>query len=244
MTIVPFIDPDELAATLSGAALGWVALALVVGQLPVLTETLSTQGASTRRLAVGPLIALQSAIGFVKLAVPSTAARMAMIQGAGMQQGVAQNSAILRAQEMAQARDAYMQGTGQMRGMDAQTAQQQAALNMQAQGMNMQSNMANVSNQMNNRQWLAGLQQQYMGGVLGYDQAQMQAAQQAAALRQQAAQQAEASRNQMLGTILSTGGAILGGAIGGPPGAATGGAIGKGISTVGSPSSSLAARTA
>lgn len=88
------IDPDELAATLSGAALGWVALALVVGQLPVLTETLSTQGASTRRLAVGPLIALQSAIGFVKLAVPSTAARVAMIMRYFQKQGVPPAEAI------------------------------------------------------------------------------------------------------------------------------------------------------
>jgi uncharacterized protein (TIRG00374 family) len=82
------VDPDELVATLSGAALGWVALALVVGQLPVLTETLSTQGASTRRLAVGPLVALQLAIGFVKLAVPSTAGRMAMIVRYFQKQGV------------------------------------------------------------------------------------------------------------------------------------------------------------
>jgi len=71
-----------------------VALALVVGQLPVLTETLSTQGASTRRLAVGPLIALQSAIGFVKLAVPSTAARMAMIMRYFQKQGVPPAEAI------------------------------------------------------------------------------------------------------------------------------------------------------
>ena len=82
------VDPDELVATLSGAALGWVALALVVGQLPVLTETVSTQGASTRRLAVGPLVALQAAIGFVKLAIPSTAARMAMIVRYFQKQGV------------------------------------------------------------------------------------------------------------------------------------------------------------
>lgn len=82
------VDPDELVATLSGAALGWVALALAVGQLPVLTESAATQGASTRRLAVGPLVALQAAIGFVKLAIPSTAARMAMILRYFQKQGV------------------------------------------------------------------------------------------------------------------------------------------------------------
>jgi uncharacterized protein (TIRG00374 family) len=88
ITLLGGVDPDELVAMLSGAALGWVALALVVGQLPVLTETVSTQGASTRRLAVGPLVALQSAIGFVKLAVPSTAGRMAMIVRYFQKQGV------------------------------------------------------------------------------------------------------------------------------------------------------------
>lgn len=94
ITLLGGVDPDELAATLSGAAFGWVALALVVGQLPVLSETMSTQGASTRRLAVGPLVALQSAIGFVKLAVPSTAARMATVVRYFQKQGVPPAEAI------------------------------------------------------------------------------------------------------------------------------------------------------
>jgi uncharacterized protein (TIRG00374 family) len=82
------IDPDQLGETLSGAAPGWVLLGLVVGQLPVLSETASTQGASVRRLAVGPLVALQVAIGFVKLAVPSTAARLATVVRYFQKQGV------------------------------------------------------------------------------------------------------------------------------------------------------------
>ncbi|MFN7151235.1 MAG: hypothetical protein ACK4V6_17380, partial [Microthrixaceae bacterium] len=57
------VDVDELVDTLSGASWQWVVAALVVGQVPVVSETLSTQGASVRRLALGPLAALQVAIG-------------------------------------------------------------------------------------------------------------------------------------------------------------------------------------
>lgn len=82
------VDVDELVDTLAGASWPWVAAALVVGQVPVVSETLSTQGASVRRLALGPLVALQVAIGFVKLAIPSSAARMGMVLRYFQKQGV------------------------------------------------------------------------------------------------------------------------------------------------------------
>lgn len=82
------IDLGQLGETLSSAVLGWVLIGLLLGQLPVLSETASTQGASVRRLALGPLVALQSAIGFVKLAVPSTAARVATVVRYFQKQGV------------------------------------------------------------------------------------------------------------------------------------------------------------
>jgi uncharacterized membrane protein YbhN (UPF0104 family) len=82
------VDVDELVHTLAGASWPWVAAALVVGQLPVVSETLSTQGASVRRLALGPLVALQLAIAFVKLAIPSSAARMGMVLRYFQKQGV------------------------------------------------------------------------------------------------------------------------------------------------------------
>jgi uncharacterized membrane protein YbhN (UPF0104 family) len=82
------VDVDELIDTLAGASLPWVVTALVVGQTPFITETLSTQGASVRRLALGPLVALQVAIAFVKLAIPSSAARMGMVLRYFQKQGV------------------------------------------------------------------------------------------------------------------------------------------------------------
>lgn len=82
------VDVDELISTLSGASWPWVLAALIVGQTTVMSETVSTQGASARRLAAGPLVALQVAIGFVKLAVPSSAARMGMVLRYFQKQGV------------------------------------------------------------------------------------------------------------------------------------------------------------
>jgi glycosyltransferase 2 family protein len=82
------IDLDQLVTTLASASWGWVLLALLVGELPYLSETVSTQGASIRQLAAGPLVALQVAIGYVKLAVPSTAARVGMVMRYFQKQGI------------------------------------------------------------------------------------------------------------------------------------------------------------
>ena len=66
----------------------------MLAQLTYLTQAVSTQGASPRMLPAGPLIALQSAISFVNLAVPSTAARVAMIIRFFERQGVNATSAV------------------------------------------------------------------------------------------------------------------------------------------------------
>ena len=79
VTMLSGVDLDELVDTLSGAIWGWVVLGLVLGQITIGSETVSVQGASPRRLSLGPLAVLQAAISFVKLAVPSTAARLAMV---------------------------------------------------------------------------------------------------------------------------------------------------------------------
>jgi uncharacterized protein (TIRG00374 family) len=72
------IDLDDLVDELRHAS--WIAVigAFVVAQAPRLTQTLSTQGAAPRPLPMWPVYRLQLAQGYVGLAVPSSAARIAM----------------------------------------------------------------------------------------------------------------------------------------------------------------------
>lgn len=72
------LDLEELAAELRDAAWGLAGLAFVVGQLPRCTQAVSTLGAAPRPLPVRPVYLLQLAQGYVGLAVPSSAARVAM----------------------------------------------------------------------------------------------------------------------------------------------------------------------
>jgi len=56
----------------------WLALALVLAQTPRVPAAISTMGAIENPLPFGPLLALQFAICYVNLAIPSTAARVAV----------------------------------------------------------------------------------------------------------------------------------------------------------------------
>ena len=56
----------------------WLAFALVLAQLPRIPSAVSTMGSINRPLPLGPLTALQFAICYVNLAIPSTAARVAV----------------------------------------------------------------------------------------------------------------------------------------------------------------------
>jgi uncharacterized membrane protein YbhN (UPF0104 family) len=71
----------------------WVALAVVVAQLARATGALSTMGASTYPLPPGPTTAMQFAISYINLAIPSTAARVAVnvryLQRVGVPSGAA-----------------------------------------------------------------------------------------------------------------------------------------------------------
>lgn len=69
---------DEIIDTLSGSDPVWLAAALVVAQLPYLSQAVATRGACPRSLPFGPVAVLQMAIAFVALAVPSTAGRLAL----------------------------------------------------------------------------------------------------------------------------------------------------------------------
>jgi uncharacterized membrane protein YbhN (UPF0104 family)/tRNA A-37 threonylcarbamoyl transferase component Bud32 len=69
---------DAIVEELSGAEWPWVVLALVISPTVQVAEAFSTLGASLRPLRFGPVLLLQFAIRFIALAVPSSAARIAL----------------------------------------------------------------------------------------------------------------------------------------------------------------------
>ena len=69
---------STLTSELSNADSGWIWLALLVSPLVQVAEAFSTIGACPRPLRLGPVIGLQFAIRFIALAVPSSAARVAL----------------------------------------------------------------------------------------------------------------------------------------------------------------------
>jgi uncharacterized membrane protein YbhN (UPF0104 family) len=72
------IDWDELSSDLKDASWGWIAFGFVVAQLPRLTQAVSTLGSVPARLPYGPVYAMQLATGYMNLALPSYAARLAV----------------------------------------------------------------------------------------------------------------------------------------------------------------------
>jgi uncharacterized membrane protein YbhN (UPF0104 family) len=69
---------DAIVEELSGAEWPWVVLALAISPTVQVAEAFSTLGASLRPLRFGPVLLLQFAIRFIALAVPSSAARIAL----------------------------------------------------------------------------------------------------------------------------------------------------------------------
>jgi glycosyltransferase 2 family protein len=72
------IDLDTFLDDLRDADWWWLAFALLLAQLPRIPSAVSTLGAIERPLPLGPLTTLQFAICYVNLAIPSTAARVAI----------------------------------------------------------------------------------------------------------------------------------------------------------------------
>jgi uncharacterized membrane protein YbhN (UPF0104 family) len=72
------VGVDTIVQELSGADWPWVILALVISPSVQIAETFSTLGASLHPLRFGPVLLLQFAIRFIALAVPSSAARIAL----------------------------------------------------------------------------------------------------------------------------------------------------------------------
>ena len=72
------IDLETFVDALGDASWWWLAFALVLAQIPRIPAAVSTLGATRQPLPLGPLTTLQFAITYVNLAIPSTAARVAI----------------------------------------------------------------------------------------------------------------------------------------------------------------------
>src|SRR5690606_8594208 len=67
------IDLDELGRELAAASPFMILAAVLLAQTPFFSQAVSTVGACPRPIPYGPVAVLQFAVGFVALAVPSTA---------------------------------------------------------------------------------------------------------------------------------------------------------------------------
>jgi len=88
------VSIPELVQVLKAASLGVALLAVVVGQTPFFTQAVATRGACPRPIAYGPVALLQLSIGFMALAVPSTAGRLALDIRFFQRQGISAASAV------------------------------------------------------------------------------------------------------------------------------------------------------
>jgi uncharacterized protein (TIRG00374 family) len=88
------VDRAELADALSAASVPLLIVALLWGQLPRFAQAESTRGACPRPIAYGPVALLQFAITFVNLAIPSSAARVAVNVRFFERQGIPPASAV------------------------------------------------------------------------------------------------------------------------------------------------------
>jgi len=92
--VVSGIDFDELRVSLGDATWWIIAIGFVVAQTPRFTQALSTLGASPIPLPLGPVYALQLAASYVNLAIPSSAARIAVNVRFFQRHGLATGSAL------------------------------------------------------------------------------------------------------------------------------------------------------
>jgi uncharacterized membrane protein YbhN (UPF0104 family) len=79
ISAVTKVDTQELRETFADAQWAWVVVALLLAQIAIASQAITTQGASPRRIPYGPLTLLQFTIAFVALAIPSSAARVATV---------------------------------------------------------------------------------------------------------------------------------------------------------------------
>ena len=72
------LDLKAFGRDLADANWWWIAAALLIGQTPRIADAFSTMGSTSQPLPLGPTTALQFAICYVNLAVPSSAGRIAV----------------------------------------------------------------------------------------------------------------------------------------------------------------------
>ncbi len=87
-------DLAEFAESLQDASWWLVAIGLIVAQLPRIAQAVATLGAAPVPLPLGPVYALQLAISYVNLAIPTAAARIAVNVRFFQRQGVAPGAAV------------------------------------------------------------------------------------------------------------------------------------------------------
>lgn len=88
LSAVAGFDLEALLGSLQDAAWWLVVLGFIVAQLPRLAQAVSTLGAAPVPLPLGPVYALQLAISYVNLAVPTAASRVALNVRFFQRQGV------------------------------------------------------------------------------------------------------------------------------------------------------------
>ncbi len=87
-------DGEELVDSLQDAAWWLVVVGFVLAQLPRVAQAVSTLGAAPVPLPLGPVYALQLAISYVNLAIPTAAARIAVNVRFFQRQGVPPGTAL------------------------------------------------------------------------------------------------------------------------------------------------------
>jgi uncharacterized membrane protein YbhN (UPF0104 family) len=88
------IDLAAFVESLQDAAWWLVLVGFVIAQLPRVAQSVSTLGAAPIPLPMGPVYALQLAISYVNLAIPTAAARIAVNIRFFQRQGVAPGAAV------------------------------------------------------------------------------------------------------------------------------------------------------
>jgi uncharacterized protein (TIRG00374 family) len=94
LSAIAGFDFDEFIDSLQDAAWWLVAIGFVVAQLPRIAQAVSTLGAAPVPLPLGPVYALQLAISYINLAVPTAASRIAVNVRFFQRQGVPPATAI------------------------------------------------------------------------------------------------------------------------------------------------------
>ena len=88
------IGIENLWDELKSADMVWIVTALLLAPLSQIPQAFSTMGASVRDLLFAPVLMLQYAVQFIQLAVPSSAARVALEVRFFQRQGVETGGAL------------------------------------------------------------------------------------------------------------------------------------------------------